>query len=252
MRLSLSRAIHDAVAVRAVNYGADDVRIDDGRLSIDPHTMRARFALRFGRDASDDQKVLQRSGVVRSAFNSPFWPFVLTSTSVGQEGPDFHQYCHAVVHWNLAANPVDLEQREGRVHRCKGYAIRKNVAERHRATVFALRAIDPWDAMFREAVRCSRGRRPRGLEPFWVCDGSARVERHVAVLPLSGADKALPATEAAWIDLASSRLVPVRVARCWGLRHSLKGSKTLQRARSLRAVDRSLQLIAGSAPFAPS
>ena len=67
---------------------------------------------------------------VSNAFNSPFWPFVLTSTSVGQEGLDFHLWCHAVVHWNLPANPVDLEQREGRVHRYKGHAIRKNLARR--------------------------------------------------------------------------------------------------------------------------
>ena len=38
--------------------------------------------------------------------NSPFWPFVLATTSVGQEGLDFQQYCHAVVHWNLPSNPV--------------------------------------------------------------------------------------------------------------------------------------------------
>jgi len=60
--------------------------------------------------------VRTRADQVRTAFNSPFWPFVLASTSVGQ-GLDFHLYCHAVVHWNLPSNPVDLEQREGRVHR---------------------------------------------------------------------------------------------------------------------------------------
>src|SRR5699024_11013379 len=38
-------------------------------------------------------------------FNSPFWPFVLASTSVGQEGLDFHTYSHAVVHWNLPPTP---------------------------------------------------------------------------------------------------------------------------------------------------
>ena len=38
---------------------------------------------------------------MREAFNSPFWPFVLATTSVGQEGLDFHQYCHAVVHFGL-------------------------------------------------------------------------------------------------------------------------------------------------------
>ena len=62
------------------------------------------------------------------AYNSPFRPFVLASTSVGQEGLDFHTYSHAIVHWNLPSNPVDLEQREGRVHRYKGHAVRKNVA----------------------------------------------------------------------------------------------------------------------------
>jgi len=46
---------------------------------------------------------------VRQAFNSPLWPFVLVTTSIGQEGLDFHTYCRAVVHWNLPANPVDME-----------------------------------------------------------------------------------------------------------------------------------------------
>ncbi len=57
--------------------------------------------------------------------------FVLASTSVGQEGLDFHAYCHAAMHWNLRSNPVDLEQREGRVDRYKGHALRKNVAAKH-------------------------------------------------------------------------------------------------------------------------
>jgi len=30
---------------------------------------------------------------------------VLVSTSVGQEGLDFHHYCHAITHWNLPSNP---------------------------------------------------------------------------------------------------------------------------------------------------
>ena len=89
---------------------------------------RARFALRFGDNRIDEERDSHRPTLVREAFNSPFWPFVLATTSVGQEGLDFHLYCHAVVHWNLPANPVDLEQREGRVHRYKGHAIRKNLA----------------------------------------------------------------------------------------------------------------------------
>ncbi len=35
---------------------------------------------------------------------------------------------HSIVHWNLPSNPVDLEQREGRIHRYKGHALRKNIA----------------------------------------------------------------------------------------------------------------------------
>ena len=126
---------------------------------------------------------------MRSAFNSPFWPFVLTSTSVGQEGLDFHQYCHAVVHWNLPANPVDLEQREGRVHRYKGHAIRKNVASRHRQAAFEPRVADPWAAMF-EAASKDVGRSAsrsglKDIEPFWVYAGPARIQRLVPLIPLS-------------------------------------------------------------------
>ncbi len=181
----VGRTIHDVVAIRAANYSPDEVRVEDGGLAFTPLPMRVRFAMRFGRNATDDLKVLQRSGVVRSAFNSPFWPFVLTSTSVGQEGLDFHQYCHAVVHWNLPANPVDLEQREGRVHRYKGHAIRKNVAERHRSAAFSRRPTDPWAAMFAEAARESRRGALRDIEPFWVYEGTACIERHVPMLPLS-------------------------------------------------------------------
>src|SRR6266852_3860834 len=72
---------------------------------------------------------------LRDAFNSPFRPFILASTSIGQEGLDFHPYCHALVHWNLPTNPVDLEQREGRVHRYKGHAIRKTIGPKHRASL---------------------------------------------------------------------------------------------------------------------
>ena len=63
------------------------------------------------------------------AFQSPFYPFVLASTSVGQEGLDFHWYCRKIVHWNLPSNPQDLEQREGRINRYKCLAIRRNIAK---------------------------------------------------------------------------------------------------------------------------
>ena len=119
------------------------LRLKDGSMSTDyfdvdddgggprVEELRTHFAMRFGQargqTAEGDNPV-----DVRRAFNSPFRPFVLISTSVGQEGLDFHHYAHAVVHWNLPGNPVDLEQREGRVHRYKNHAVRKNLARRVR------------------------------------------------------------------------------------------------------------------------
>ena len=36
-----------------------------------------------------------RTDELRKAFNTPFWPYVLATTSVGQEGLDFHAWCPA-------------------------------------------------------------------------------------------------------------------------------------------------------------
>lgn len=120
---------------------------------------------------------------MRNAFNSPFWPFILASTSIGQEGLDFHLYCHAVYHWNLPSNPVDLEQREGRVHRYKGHAIRKNLAAK-----YGLQptddATDLWDTLFARAV-ADRDATASDLVPYWVFNGRWKIERRVPLFPLS-------------------------------------------------------------------
>jgi len=181
----MAAAMFDALSIRAANYTADDIQVN-GDLVLEPWKLRARYALRFGTQSLEDQAELQRAGVVRTAFNSPFWPFVLATTSVGQEGLDFHQYCHAIVHWNLPANPVDLEQREGRVHRYKGHAIRKNIARANRAVGYRRATGDPWEAMF-DAARKARGRGVNDLVPYWVyqVDGGASIERYVPAFPLS-------------------------------------------------------------------
>src|SRR4029077_2741984 len=118
----------------------------------------------------DEEKDSYRPTRVREAFNSPFWPFVLVTTSVGQEGLDFHMYCHAVTHWNLPSNPVDLEQREGRVHRYKGHALRKNVAACHATDLGQTNGeapSDPWQRLFDLACR-SRTDHQSELVPFWI------------------------------------------------------------------------------------
>ena len=58
-------------------------------------------AMRMTASAALISKQISTRMPSRAAFTSPFWPFVLGATYIGQEGLDFHWYCHAVVHWNL-------------------------------------------------------------------------------------------------------------------------------------------------------
>ena len=153
-----------------------------------PEEIRIRtvFALRFGHIRTEDDRHISQDAV-RAAFNSPFRPFVLTSTSIGQEGLDFHPWCHRLVHWNLPGNPVDLEQREGRIHRYKGHAVRRNVAAANGRNALAgwKSGDDLWTLIFQLAERAAReaGEYEDGLVPHWIAYGEHRVERHVPLLP---------------------------------------------------------------------
>ncbi|VVD78178.1 helicase [Pandoraea communis] len=53
-------------------------------------------------------------------FNSPFYPNVLATTSVLQEGVNLHLQCRKVHHYGIAWTPGDNEQRVGRVDRLFG------------------------------------------------------------------------------------------------------------------------------------
>jgi hypothetical protein len=180
----ISQVIEEATTLRATRVSVDDITLATGKPRVETHNGRVHFAARFGRGVTEDATA-QREGQVRQAFNSPFWPFVLASTSVGQEGLDFHQYSHAVVHWNLPSNPVDLEQREGRVHRYKGHAIRRNIAANFADAAWHATVDDPWYAMFLAAVDART--EPDDLTPFWVYapEGGAKIERYVPATPLS-------------------------------------------------------------------
>lgn len=185
--LEVSTKIRQALGVRASRLGVDAITIaGNGRLCRESKGMRSRFAMRFGDESSDDEGEGNRKEQVRTAFNSPFWPFVLASTSVGQEGLDFHLYCHAVVHWNIPSNPVDMEQREGRVHRFKGHAVRRNVASVHGPELGSEAMEDPWAALFDLACQW-RDEGLSDLNPYWVfpLPNGAVIERHVPNLPLS-------------------------------------------------------------------
>ena len=192
----LAARIASVAGLRAATPGLDWIRVSSSeRLSIDNQRARARFAMRYGDERSGEREEAQlRKEAVRAAFNSPFWPFVLATTSIGQEGLDFHPYCHAVVHWNLPSNPVDLEQREGRVHRYKGHAVRKNVASLvgKNGHVPAL-GVNPWPDLFKTAEK--QVDRTSEIVPYWVfpIEDGAHIERYVPTLPLSREAARLPA-----------------------------------------------------------
>ena len=183
----IAECVQSVLSLRTAQIRIDEIKVSGDGFAVDDFNTRCRFALRFGDIRDDNNQALVRADLVRDAFNSPFRPFVLASTSIGQEGLDFHTRCHAVVHWNLPANPVDLEQREGRVHRYKGHAVRKNVAER-----YGLSALcgmheegDPWQTLFHIAAQ-DKSNGHSDLIPYWIFeDGPARVERRIPLLPYS-------------------------------------------------------------------
>lgn len=189
---------------RALSLTAATLRVKDPGEEDRGLAMGTRFAVRYGGGRTEDGEA-QRTPDVRAAFNSPFWPFVLTTTSVGQEGIDFHWWCHSVMHWNVPGNPVDFEQREGRVHRYMGHAVRKNVADAHGAETLAAGQRNPWEAMFKQAELTTAAQRESAREfaPYWVYGGQHRIERRLLDHPLS---RDVPRTQRMLSGLAQYRL----------------------------------------------
>lgn len=179
----LARIVDRAVEALTLRPSRYTARVAGG--NFERIQLTARFALRYGGAVGDAESV--RAPEVRNAFNSPFWPFVVASTSVGQEGIDFHWWCHSVTHWNLPSNPVDFEQREGRVNRFGGHAVRKNVASAHGtgALIAARSGGHPWQHAFDSAVDHDE---LGEFSPWWIYPGSARVERLLVNFPLSRED----------------------------------------------------------------
>ena len=149
------------------------------------YTMRKHFAVDFG-SGKQAEKDVKHATNVRSAFNSPFRPFVLASTSVGQEGLDFHWYCRKMIHWNLPSNPQNMEQREGRINRYKCLSVRRNIAKLY-SNIFK------WDDMFVTALEELKGDNPQ-MVPFWYLPlndehfkgiETEKIERIVPMYPMS-------------------------------------------------------------------
>ena len=183
----LHLAMLDSLSFQTASYDIDTFNVFKNRVTNggkERIRLRTHFAVSFIKGDAKESDA-ERKKKVRKAFNSPFRPFVLASTSIGQEGLDFHNYCRRIVHWNLPSNPIDIEQREGRINRFECLAIRQNVARRYGDLIFEK---DIWEEMFEEAKRVERTKGCSELIPYWGLTKSEdmiRIERIVPMYPFS-------------------------------------------------------------------
>lgn len=182
----LSDAMREALSIRSANLSVDNIsKLRTKKFEKLENFGRIKFAMRLQKEKNEADNETTREDQVRAAFNSPFWPFVLVTTSIGQEGLDFHTYCHSIIHWNLPSNPVDLEQREGRIHRYKGHAVRKNIAKSYPESVLETNENDIWAQLFKAAK--DEFKDTNDIVPYWIfpIENGSSIERHVPAIPLS-------------------------------------------------------------------
>lgn len=181
----------------AINLNASVINADslDSFQTGKPRKFRCHYAVEFGSQRVETDSGQNRAKNLRKVFNSPFRPFLLSTTSIGQEGLDFHSYCRRIVHWNLPGNPVDLEQREGRINRYKSLVIRQQLGKKYRAAlaVAPLATIDdPWKRLFEIADHHERVQTGKSeLVPYWHIDADpdegepVKIERVIPLYPFS-------------------------------------------------------------------
>ena len=130
--------------------------------------------------ANDQNEVRWRPEEVRRAFNAPFWPHMLVTTSIGQEGLDFHPWCQALAHWDLCSGPVALEQREGRISRFAGLSVRRAIVGQLAGTTMENFGNEsPWKRLAEEAENELADR--TGLSPWWVAPGATTISLVLSV-----------------------------------------------------------------------
>ena len=176
----------DVLSIRTATIKVDDLNTFSRGIS---KKIRTHYAVEFGTQDLETDSGTGRVISVRQAFNSPYRPFVLVSTSIGQEGLDFHYYCSKVMHWNLPSNAIDIEQREGRINRYKGLVIRRNVAKRYIHNYQHKNATKSvWSYLFSQALEIEgRLKNKCELVPFWHVepDPDIKIERIVPLYPFS-------------------------------------------------------------------
>lgn len=182
--------VSDALSIRSSTTKIDDaasiIRSTNNGEETKAKSVRSHFAVDFAGKKLSTAKTSGRQINIRQAFNSPFRPFVLATTSIGQEGLDFHLYCRKVFHWNLPSNAIDIEQREGRINRYKGLVIRQNLIKKYIKHISLKNKQSAWAEIFDIAEK-NEGKGLCGMVPFWHTepDPNLRIERYVPLYSFS-------------------------------------------------------------------
>jgi hypothetical protein len=188
----LSDHISDVLSIRTSSTQVDDLNTFLNKTTNGSDrsgkSIRSHFAVDFGNQKISTAKRSGRQINIREAFNSPFRPFVLATTSIGQEGLDFHLYCKKIFHWNLPSNAIDLEQREGRIHRYLGHVIRQNIVDKYLVSTNGNPVSQVWEKLFQEASKERFASKAAcELVPYWHTESvsNIRIERFVPLYPYS-------------------------------------------------------------------
>lgn len=162
---------------------------------------------------STTKKLVRRKGrhanPLLTAFNSPFPPFVLTTTSTGQEGLDMHRYCKRLVHWNLPNSPLALEQREGRIDRYLSLGVRTNIAKLGFPPSLAPWPANPWQLLLL-AAEAETSKHRSILAPLWHFGEGQPIKAIALNVPFSREETAWTRLleEASWYRLVLGQPEP--------------------------------------------
>jgi hypothetical protein len=184
---AIARFPRDLLKILRLHEGRH--RVHEPGASDENFLLRCHAAMPFAdakvENTSTGQEDRLRTDDMRRAFNSPFWPHVLATTSLGQEGLDFHVWCRQLLHWDLCPSPLDLEQREGRIQRFGGLSVRSALVESlpRRIVLEPGEKISPWAAFADQAEREFQ-HDASGRSPWWSCPGE-KIDRLFVVLPQS-------------------------------------------------------------------
>lgn len=177
--------------LKATKLKVSMIDVEEGMKKVKEEDEKTFFARGLG--SSKDEDSVSAIKYLQQAFNSPFAPFVFATTSIGQEGLDFHCYADQVIHWNLPSNPVDFEQREGRINRRNGFALRKVLIERYANQIQAENTSELFDLAMKKVEAEWKNYNPGnaylqcGMIPKWILpyreNGKIEVAKIKRVVP---------------------------------------------------------------------